>query len=138
MADKKLKDISNKMKKLDICMMTTKSGRGTLSTRPMSNNGDVEYDGNSWFFSYEGSQKIKDIENSPQLTLSFIGKDGFYLCVKGTANLIRKRSILEDHWIPELKQWFSEGLDTEGIILIHVIASQVIYWDKNDGGEINV
>ena len=47
MADKTLKDIATKMAKLDIALLTTHTSRGQLSSRPMSNNGDVEYDGNS-------------------------------------------------------------------------------------------
>jgi general stress protein 26 len=50
MANKKLKELSRKMKKLDICLLTTQNGRGGLHSRPMSNNGDVAYDGNSYFF----------------------------------------------------------------------------------------
>ena len=138
MAANKLKDIRSKMKKLDICMMTTISTRGSLTSRPMSNNGDVEYDGNSWFFTFETSQKIKDIENNRQVNISFSDNNGFYLSVNGSATLIRKKSMMLEHWIDELKQWFPDGIDTEGIIMIHVIAKHATYWDKNDGGEISL
>src|SRR5215203_3216892 len=87
MAAIKLGDISKKMRKLDICMLTTQTGRGVLNSRPMSNNGDVEYDGNSYFFTYEGSQKIKDIENNPQVSLSFNGPKDLYLAITGKAKL---------------------------------------------------
>ena len=49
MAPKTLQYISNKMKSIDLCTMTTKSTRGALTSRQMSNNGDVKYDGNSYF-----------------------------------------------------------------------------------------
>ena len=42
--------------KLDICMMTTRASDGGLHGRPMSNNGEVEYDGDSSFFAREGSR----------------------------------------------------------------------------------
>ncbi len=61
MGELNLKDISKKMSKLDICMMTTLSGSQMLTSRPMSNNGDVRYDGNSYFFSYENAEVIKEI-----------------------------------------------------------------------------
>jgi len=38
------------MRKLDFCMMTTQSDKG-MRARPMSNNGEVEFDGDVWFFS---------------------------------------------------------------------------------------
>ena len=59
MAEFKLSDIAAKMRKLDICMMTTLAENGQLTSRPMSNNGDVEYDGNSYFYSFEESEVVK-------------------------------------------------------------------------------
>ena len=47
MAKVSLSDISKKMRKLDICMISTVGAYGHLTSRPMSNNGDVEYEGNS-------------------------------------------------------------------------------------------
>ena len=46
MADTTLEAVAAKMTKLDIALLTTHTSRGNLSTRPMSNNGDVAYDGN--------------------------------------------------------------------------------------------
>jgi len=49
MKSKSLKQIAEKMKQLDFCMMLTADSRGTQFSRPISNNGDVEYDDNSYF-----------------------------------------------------------------------------------------
>lgn len=138
MAKKTLKDISEKMKKLDICLMTTQSGRGTLSSRPMSNNGDVTYEGNSYFFTYDGSQKIKDITINPQVQLGFNGPKDLYLSVTGKAKLIRTRSRMEEHWRDDLNQWFKDGLDTPGIVLIHVQATRIRYWQQEEEGDVKV
>ncbi len=73
MASKALTASAEKMRNLDICIMTTQNGRGTLNSRPMSNNGDVSFEGMSYYFTYEGSQKVKDIENSAQVLLNFEG-----------------------------------------------------------------
>ncbi|MES2645814.1 MAG: pyridoxamine 5'-phosphate oxidase family protein [Bacteroidota bacterium] len=138
MATKDLSAISSRMKKLDICMMTTQSGRGVLTSRPMSNNGDVEYDGNSWFFTFEGSQKVKDITNNPQVNLNFEGPKNLFISVTGSAKLIHNKARLQEHWLDELKQWFKEGVDTPGIVLIHVKASRITYWQNEDEGEIKL
>ena len=37
---------------VDICMLTTVDERGDLHSRPMSNNREVEFDGDLWFFTY--------------------------------------------------------------------------------------
>lgn len=61
MSDLSLHDLSKKMAKLDFTMMATRSPNGTLTARPMSNNGDVEYQGDSYFFAYQNSRKITDL-----------------------------------------------------------------------------
>jgi general stress protein 26 len=37
----------------------------------MSNNGDVEYEGNSWFFSFEDTRKISEIRTIADVSLTF-------------------------------------------------------------------
>ena len=46
-------------------MLTTHADDGTLHGRPMSNNGDVEFDGDSWFFARGDSRKVVEIEAAP-------------------------------------------------------------------------
>lgn len=135
---KSLKELSEKMRKLDICQMTTETSRGYLTSRPMSNNGDVAYDGNSWFFSYEESQKVKDIERNKMVNLSFEGKDDLYISVAGQARIIRSKKMMQEHWLPELEQWFKEGIDTPGIVMIHVKGRRIKYWQGEEEGEIEL
>lgn len=71
MASMTLEDLSSQLKKIDFCMLSTNAGSGRISARPMSNNGDVEYDGDSWFFSYEDSRKITEIEGIDTVLLTF-------------------------------------------------------------------
>lgn len=138
MTKKNLKDISSKMKNLDLCMMTTQSESGQLSSRPMSNNGDVEYDGNSYFFTYEKSTVVKDIQHKSQVNLSFKGKDDLFLSLEGKGVLIKNKAELEKHWIDELKQWFKEGIETPGIIMIHIKAHKIKYWHKMEMEEVTL
>lgn len=138
MATLSLTGVARHMRKLDICMMITQSGRGVLNSRPMSNNGDVTYKGDSYFFTYEGSQKVKDITANPQVSLNFEGAKEMYISIAGKAKLIRTRAQMEEHWMDSLKQWFKDGLDTEGIVLVHVKGSILKYWQKNKQGEIKI
>ena len=92
MAKLQLSDISKLMGKLDICMMTTAASEGAITSRPMSNNGDVEYDGNSYFFTYEQSELINELKHNDNINLSFTGKDQLYISITGKANCL-KRSI---------------------------------------------
>ncbi len=140
MADKTLHDLSKAMRDLDFCMLTT--GTGRLSSRPMSNNGDVEYDGDSWFYAYEDSAKIRDIEQDPAVGLSFsegkslLGKPGLFVAIEGRAELIRDKAQFEAHWTKSLDRWFPQGTDTPGMILIKVHAERIRYWDGEEEGEL--
>ena len=126
------------MKNLDICMLSTHASRESLNARPMSNNGDVEYDGNSYFFTSEDSSLVKEIGHNAQVSLSFSGPKHLYITVIGKAKLVKSKEIMKEHWLDELKRWFDKGLDTPGIVMLHVEASRVRYWEGEEQGEIAV
>jgi general stress protein 26 len=138
-----MEELSGKLAKIDFCMLNT-LGSGRINTRPMSNNGDVEYDGDSWFFSYEATKKIEDIERDSGVALTFtappslLGKPGIFIAVDGKAHLIRDKAQFEKHWVKDLDRWFPDGIDTPGIILIKVSARTIEYWDGEDNGRLDV
>ncbi|NYJ10664.1 general stress protein 26 [Rhizobium leguminosarum] len=144
MASMTLEELSSQLKKIDFCMLSTNAGSGRISARPMSNNGDVEYDGDSWFFSYEDSRKITEIEGIDIVSLTFtappslLGKPGIFIAVEGVASLVRDKAAFEEHWVPDLERWFPEGVDTPGIVLIKVSASSIRYWDGEENGEVTL
>lgn len=136
-----MEELSKKLGKIDFCMFNT-SGAGSIVSRPMSNNGDVEYDGDSWFFSYEDTKKVVDINRDTGVTLTFtappslLGKPGIFIAVDGEADLIREKAQFEKHWVKDLERWFPEGIDTPGLILIKVSARAIEYWDGEDNGRM--
>jgi general stress protein 26 len=50
---KSLADIAQDMMQIDFCTLTTHAPGGAIGARPMSNNSEVEYDGDSYFFTYQ-------------------------------------------------------------------------------------
>ncbi len=129
-----LENIAKKMKNLDLCMMVTQDGRHGLHTRPMSNNGKVEYDGNSWFFTYLDSNKTKQIEADPKVTLLFQSKESLFIACDGKASIVKDASELKDKWVDSLDSWFPKGVDTPGLCLIKVSATRIHFWDGNEEG----
>ena len=123
------------MKNLDFCMMVTKDGRNTLHSRPMSNNGKVEYDGDSWFFSYRDSNTVKQIENNPMTSLILQKDDMSFVDCYGMASVTENRKMLEEKWVKGLEMWFPDGIETEGICLIKVSAHRIQFWGKHGDGE---
>jgi general stress protein 26 len=139
-----LADLSKKMQAIDFCMLFTRVESGAMAGRPMSNNGDVEYDGDSYFFTFEDSTAVHDIEGDPTVALSFagpkglFGNPGLFIAVEGTADLIREKAKFSEHWTKNLDRWFANGIDTPGIVLIMVHAQRVHYWDGEDNGEVKL
>lgn len=130
-----LQTIAEKMKDLDFCMMTTRDEKQVPHSRPMSNNGKVEYDGDSWFFTYEDSNKVQQIENDDKVNLIYQTDDMLFIDCYGKASIVKDKETLEEKWVDGLEQWFPEGIDTPGICLIKVSAERVTFWHKDQEGE---
>ena len=60
-----LQHVSNEMQGIDIAILSRHASDGRIACRPMSNNGDVKYDGTSFFFSYEQASCVSDIQRDP-------------------------------------------------------------------------
>ena len=137
-----MEELSKKLSKIDFCMFNTNGGSGRINTRPMSNNGDVEYDGDSWFFSFENTKKVSDIKSDNGVTLTFtappslLGKPGIFTAVNGEGSIIHDKTLFEQHWVKDLDRWFTDGIDTPGIVLIKVSARTIEYWDGEESGRI--
>lgn len=119
------------VKDIDIGMLTTVDNRdGTLRSRPMSTNGEVEFDGDVWFFTYAEAHKVEEIERQPQVNVSFSRPEKQeYVSLTGTAHLVTDRAKIEELWRPHLKAWFPDGADTPGIALLKVNVEKAEYWD---------
>jgi general stress protein 26 len=119
------------IKGIDIAMLTTvDTSDGTLHSRPMSTNGEVEFDGDLWFFTRASSHKVEEIERSPQVNASFSQPDKQnYVSMSGTANLVTDRDKMKELWKPHLKAWFPEGTDDPDMALLKVSVEKAEYWD---------
>jgi len=138
MAGKSLSEIAEKMRDIDICMLSTHAEGGEIAARPMSNNAQVEYDGDSYFFTREETRMVDDIGRDPTVSLAFNGRDHFCVAVEGKASVIRDKAAFEAHWTPDLDHWFEDGIDTPGIVMLKVHADRVHYWAGEENGEVRV
>ena len=126
----KLKNLREIVKAVDICMLTTIDERGDLHSRPMSNNGDIEFDGDLWFFTYGASHKVDEVGRVPKVNASFADTDAQqYASLSGRAEVVRDRAKIEELWKPQLRAWFPEGIETPDIALLKVTVERAEYWD---------
>jgi general stress protein 26 len=91
MTKKTLADIAEEMAGIDIAILSTHTENGEIANRPMSNNGDVSYDGTSYYFTYEQARAVADIQRDPKVALGFsseggIFSDGIYVVSKAPPN----------------------------------------------------
>jgi len=122
------------LKDIDFCMLTTVDEDGDLHSRPMSLNGEVDENGNLWFFTSTNSHKVSEVARHPRCNASFAKPDdNRYVSISGTAELIRDKNKIEELWKPELKIWFPDGPDEPDIALLRVAIEKAEYWDSPGG-----
>lgn len=139
-----LAELSEKMRDIDFSMLITKSEGGNLAGRPMSNNRNVEYKGDSYFFAWEDSRVAQDIVREPKVAMSLQGKGGLlgkppiFIAAEGEAEVIKDKAAFTEHWTKDLDRWFEQGVDTPGLVMIKVHATRLHYWDGEEEGELKV
>jgi general stress protein 26 len=144
MAATTLADIAKKLRDIDFAILSTRTGGGAIAGRPMSNNRDLDFDGDAWFFTCEDTRTVADIVRDPQVGLGYQGKSGalgfkpFFVSVEGRAELIRDKARFAEHWTKDLDRWFEQGIDTPGLTLIKVTAERLHYWDGYEEGELRL
>ena len=143
MSKQSLATIAKKMAGIDIAILSTHTENGQIASRPMSNNGDVTYDGTSFYFTYERARAVSDIAGNPKVGLGFssaagLFSEGIYVAIEGTAELIRDKAAFRQHWTSDLDKWFDSGVDTPGIVLIKVKANRATYWKGREEGEVEL
>jgi len=109
MSELTLSEISEKMRDIDFAMLSTRTAGGEIAARPMSNNRQVDYDGDNYFFTVEGK-----------------------------AELIRDKDQFAEHWTDDLDDWFKDGIETPGLVLVKVHAHRLHHWDGYSEGEIDL
>ena len=128
-----IKKIAGLMRDLDYCMMTTCAGDGALRSRPMSNNGEVEFDGDVWFFSSADTRKVADIEADPRVQLTYTDMERWlFIAMMGEAAIVRDAEKKKELWVDELDDWFEAGPESDEIVLVKVTPRVVEYWGQEE------
>ena len=131
--------VSEAMKKVDFCMMTTLGTQRGMHTRPMSNNKNVEWDGDTWFFSAADSSQVQEIRDNPKVNLSYSQpEDILFITLSGDGEIVSEVEKKKELWDDELKMWFPDGPESDGVVLIKVRSKSAHYWSKEGEGELTL
>lgn len=128
--EEQIQKLRDMVKAIDIAMLTTVDENGSLHSRPMSCNGEIEPSGDIWFFTYASSHKVTEVEQQQQVNVSFADPHKQrYVSVSGSAQLVRDHQKLAELWQPQLKAWFPKELKEPDIALLKVKVEKAEYWD---------
>lgn len=126
-----LNKLREMIKDIDFCMLTTIDQRGDLHSRPMSSNGDIDQNGDIWFFTGVSSHKVSEISDTPRVNVSFADPaNQNYVSVTGRAKLIRDPQKIDELWRPQFQMWFPEGKNDPNVALLKVQVEKAEYWDS--------
>lgn len=126
-----LNKLREMIKDIDFCMLTTIDQRGDLHSRPMSSNGDIDQNGDIWFFTGLSSHKVSEISDTPRVNVSFADPaNQNYVSVTGRAKLIRDPQKIDELWRPQFQMWFPEGKNDPNVALLKVQVEKAEYWDS--------
>lgn len=122
--------VAEAMARIDFCMMQTVGEHG-VNTRPMSNNGEVKYDGDNWFFARASSTKISEISKDPRVQLTFADNGApSFISVWGTGEVFRDIELKKQLWHASLERWFDNGPEDPDVALIKVSAEKIQTWGR--------
>lgn len=126
----KLKD---KIKDIRIAMLTTQEADGDFHARPMATH-EIDADGFMWFFTYNDSNKVKEIGGNQHVALGFSDPGSeTYVSTSGSAEVVNDQAKINELWSDFLKTWFPNGKDDPNIALLKVSTHAGEYWDRPGG-----
>lgn len=118
------------IKDIEVCMMTTIDGDGSLRSRPMWSMQN-EFEGELWFFTRASAHKNLEIDAHHQVNLSFADpEDQDYVSISGSAALVRDPDKARELWSEPLRTWFPKGVDDPDLALLRVTVDKAEYWDS--------
>lgn len=123
-------NVADALAKIDFCMMQTIGEHG-VNSRPMSNNGEVQFDGDNWFFARSSSTKIAELVKDDRVQLSFSDNEGpSFISVWGTGTVTDDLELKKQFWHKSLERWFENGPEDPDVSLIKVTAHKIQVWGR--------
>ncbi len=124
---------------IDLCFLATRGEGGQLHARPMSNNGQVEWDGRSWFFAPRTGRLVAELRADPSAVAAYRAEEGYtFVSVSGRATIESDAELKKQYWLPELERWFPNGPDDEDVALIRLDAEHADWWTEEGDGNADL
>ncbi len=127
------------IKEIDICLLTTRGEDGALDARPISNNGLVDWDGQSWFFAPRHGAMVRQLEADPEATAGYRATEGFtFVSVSGPVSIEDDVELKERFWMADLERWFPGGPSDPDVVLLRLDAQRARWWTAEGDGDADL
>ena len=131
--------IASLINQIDICLFATRGDDGQLHSRPMSNNGQVEWDGQSWFFAPTDGRLVTELRTDPAAVAAYRAEEGFaFVSVSGRATIETDPELKERYWLDDLERWFPNGPADPNVALIRLDAEEAQWWTEDGDGKADL
>lgn len=121
-----------------VAMLTTVQADGKPVSRPMATV-DAEFDGELWFFTSLHSTKVDEIQHHDRVNVCYVDVDtNRYVCVTGTAQLVRDEQKARELWHPAFRACFPNGLKDQELALLKISVEHAEYWDSPTGTPLHL
>ena len=136
---KAIPQIATLINQIDICLFATRGDDGQLHARPMSNNGQVEWDGQSWFFAPTDGRLVTELRADPAAVAAYRAEEGFaFVSVSGRATIETDPELKERYWLADLERWFPNGPADPNVALIRLDAQEAQWWTEDGDGKADL
>jgi general stress protein 26 len=136
---KAIPQIAALINEIDICLFATRSADGQLHARPMSNNGQVEWDGQSWFFAPTDGRLVAELRADPTAVAAYRAEEGFaFVSVSGRVTIETDQELKQRHWLDDLERWFPNGPTDPNVALIRLDADEAQWWTEDGDGKADL
>jgi general stress protein 26 len=131
--------VARMLRDIDICHFATRAEDEVLHARPMSNNRQVDWDGDSWFFAPRDGRLVSEIEREPSVVNAYRKGDGYtFVSVSGRASVESDPELKKKYWLDELARWFPNGPEDPNVALIRVEAEHAEWWGEEGDGSADL
>ena len=122
------------VKDIKYTMMTTRNGENHLHSCPMNTTETSIGAKEIWFIGDKTTQAVDNINNNPQVNLSYVSQDGKdYVSINGKAELVDDKAKLDELWSPIYNAFYEHGKEDENVQLIKVVPNGAEFWRSGSG-----
>jgi general stress protein 26 len=126
-ADSERRKIRRQIQDAGVAMFMTLDERGQPTGRPMRPL-LIENDPHLYFLTHQGSDKVRQVLDHPTVAVTIVGTSSF-IVLKGGAEVLEDRTLVDRLWSPTYRAWFPEGTDDREATVLRITVQRVSYWE---------